>query len=112
MRACSCNLERYAWLRLGRAVSGFDEMLTAIPISYGFIVGGLGLALFTIGGFIQLANNPNKINEDWDRIAKGFRNNPLGYNRAGVDILDPKVRWWCIPGMIGVLAGLAIVALR
>lgn len=87
-------------------------MLNFIPISYGFIIGGTGLALFTIGGLIQLANNPSKFDEEMEWMVREFEKNPLGSYRFGVDILDPKVLWWCIPGIVGCVAGAAIFFLR
>lgn len=87
-------------------------MLSFVPMSYGWIVGGIGLTMFTIGGFIQLAQNPSRLDEEINWMVREFKKNPFGSYRTGVDILDPKVRWWCIPGLLGFVAGMAIVFLR
>jgi hypothetical protein len=87
-------------------------MLSFIPPLYGFVLAGVGLTAFTIGGLIQMAQNPRKLDEDRRWIDEQFKKNPWGMYSTGVEILDPKIRWWCVPGLMAFFVDLAILIFR
>jgi hypothetical protein len=63
----------------------------------------VGVLMFATGGMIDMRTNYQRHN---DSILRVFREG----GRAGVDLSNPKARWWAISGIAVVIIGLVIMA--
>ena len=74
-----------------------------------WVMVGVGLALFTIGGLIQLAHNPKRLEEDIEGIREALRQFPFGHYARGVDLADPRGRLFYVPGLLLMAAGAVLL---